>query len=103
MPTIAEVRSQYPQYNDMSDVELAGALHDKFYSDMPADQFADKIGLKPDKYQQAAIDEQSARDAAGDMPHGGPTRQTIGGILSNYVPAPLKVAGKVADVLSGGH
>src|SRR5437879_6223061 len=60
MPTIAEVRSQYPQYSDMSDVELAGALHDKFYSDMPADQFAEKIGLKPDKYQQAAIDERAA-------------------------------------------
>ena len=40
----------------MSDVELAGALHDKFYSDMPTDQFADKIGLKPDKYHQAALD-----------------------------------------------
>ena len=60
MPTIAEVRSQYPQYSDMSDVELAGALHDKFYSDMPADQFAEKIGLKPDKYQQAALDERDA-------------------------------------------
>jgi hypothetical protein len=66
MPTIAEVRSQYPQYNDMSDVELAGALHDRFYSDMPADQFAEKIGLKPDKYQQAAIDERSALDNPAD-------------------------------------
>ncbi len=47
MPTIAEVREQYPQYKDMSDIELAGALHSKFYADMPADQFAEKIGLKP--------------------------------------------------------
>ncbi|WP_369723665.1 hypothetical protein AB8Z38_06760 [Bradyrhizobium sp. LLZ17] len=103
MPTIAEVRSQYPQYNDMSDVELAGALHDRFYSDMPPDQFAEKIGLKPDKYQQAAIDEQSARDAAGDTSHGGVTRQAIGAALSNIAPLPLKVAGKVADTLTGGH
>ncbi|WP_409188777.1 hypothetical protein [Bradyrhizobium sp. RDM4] len=103
MPTIAEVRSQYPQYNDMSDVELAGALHDRFYSDIPPDQFAEKIGLKPDKYQQAAIDEQSARDAAGDTSHGGVTRQAIGAALSNIAPLPLKVAGKVADTLTGGH
>lgn len=47
MPTIAEVREKFPQYNDLSDVQLAGALHQKFYSDMDADQFAEKIGLKP--------------------------------------------------------
>lgn len=66
MPTIAEVRAQYPQYSDMSDVELAGALHQKFYSDMPTDQFAEKIGLKPDKYTQAAIDERAALGNPGD-------------------------------------
>lgn len=45
MPTMQEVRAKYPQYNDMSDDQLAGALHKKFYSDMPFDQFAGKIGL----------------------------------------------------------
>jgi hypothetical protein len=66
MPTIAEVREKFPQYNDMSDVELAGALHNRFYSDMPPDQFAEKIGLKPDKYTQAAIEERAALDNPGD-------------------------------------
>jgi len=47
MPTIAEVRKQYPQYQDLSDDQLAGALHKKFYSDMPAEEFRAKIGLKP--------------------------------------------------------
>ena len=59
MPTIAEVRAQYPDYSDLSDVQLAGALHDKFYPDMDPNAFAEKIGLKPDKYQQAAIDEKA--------------------------------------------
>lgn len=68
MPTIDEVRAQYPQYQDMSDVQLAGALHQKFYADMPADQFAEKIGLKPDKYQQAAIDERAGMKAMGIEP-----------------------------------
>jgi hypothetical protein len=75
MPTIAEVREKFPQYNDLSDVQLAGALHQKFYSDMDADQFAEKIGLKPDKYQQAAREERAAIDP-GDA---GFTRRLIHG------------------------
>jgi len=45
MATLAEVRSQYPQYNDMPDVALADALHQKFYADIPKDQFYKQIGL----------------------------------------------------------
>lgn len=45
MASIAEIRQKYPQYSDLSDEQLAGALHKKFYSDMPYDQFATKIGL----------------------------------------------------------
>ncbi|MEY9100479.1 hypothetical protein ABIA24_003388 [Sinorhizobium fredii] len=44
MPTISEIRQQYPQYRDMSDADLADALHSKFYSDMPRDQFNATIG-----------------------------------------------------------
>lgn len=43
--TIADVRQKYPQYADMTDEQLGQALHSKFYSDMPYDQFATKIGL----------------------------------------------------------
>jgi hypothetical protein len=45
MPTIAEIRQQYPQYSDMSDTQLADALHSKFYADMPREQFDAKVGL----------------------------------------------------------
>lgn len=79
MPTIAEVRAQYPQYSDMSDVDLAGALHQKFYADMPPDQFAEKIGLKPDKYQQAAVDEQAQLKTAGGDEGAGFTRRLAHG------------------------
>lgn len=48
MPTIAEVRAKYPQYNDLSDEALANALHKKFYSDMPEADFKAKIGLMPE-------------------------------------------------------
>lgn len=49
MPTIAEVRAQYPDYSDMSDAALASALHSKFYADMPQDEFNAKIGLSAPK------------------------------------------------------
>lgn len=43
--SIADVRAKYPQYSDLSDEQLAKGLHQKFYSDIPYDQFAAKIGL----------------------------------------------------------
>lgn len=49
MPTLAEVRQQYPQYDDLPDNKLADALYGKFYSDMPREDFNAKIGLKAEK------------------------------------------------------
>jgi hypothetical protein len=45
--TMADVRAKFPQYHDMSDDQLAGALHQKFYADMPQDQFYKQIGYSP--------------------------------------------------------
>ena len=47
MATIAEIRSQYPQYADMPDAALADALYKKFYTDIPRNEFDVKVGLKP--------------------------------------------------------
>ena len=46
MVTLAQIREQYPQYNDVDDVELASALHSKYYSDIPFEQFSSQIGLE---------------------------------------------------------
>lgn len=46
---IQEVRAKFPDYNDLSDQQLADALHQKFYADLPKDQFYAKIGLGGDK------------------------------------------------------
>lgn len=43
---IEEVRAKYPQYQDMSDDQLASALHSKYYSDMPYADFAAKVGVQ---------------------------------------------------------
>ena len=47
MASIKEIRSKYPQYDQLSDEELARALHGKFYSDMDFGDFSSKIGLAP--------------------------------------------------------
>jgi hypothetical protein len=77
MPTIAEVRQKYPQYNDMSDEALAGALHQKYYSDMPREQFDAKIGFGATPAQETPV------------PVGKPTspvQQMLGG-MENLLPA----------------
>lgn len=49
---IKEIRDKYPEYNDMSDKQLADALHRKHYSDMNRDDFYSKIGLQTEPVEQ---------------------------------------------------
>lgn len=49
MATIAEIRQQYPQYNDLSDTQLADSFHSKFYSDIPKEQFYSQLGIQTKK------------------------------------------------------
>ena len=63
MATIAEIRQQYPQYNDLSDTELADAFHGRFYSDIPKDQFYKSLGVTtagPAKAEKAEAPKQSS-------------------------------------------
>lgn len=48
MASIKQIREQYPQYSDMSDEDLARALHSRFYSDMDFGKFSQQIGLTPE-------------------------------------------------------
>lgn len=52
MATIADIRKQFPQYADVSDNDLAQAFHQKYYKDIPFDQFATEIGLVPPKVSE---------------------------------------------------
>lgn len=45
MKTLAEIRSEFPQYKDMTDRQLGDALYNKFYSDMDKTEFESLIGL----------------------------------------------------------
>lgn len=42
---IQDFRTKNPQYNDLSDEQLSSALHNKFYSDIPLEEFNQRIGL----------------------------------------------------------
>lgn len=52
---MAEVREQYPQYEDLSDAELAKGLHSKFYGDLPFEEFANKIGLQSEESEPQTL------------------------------------------------
>lgn len=54
---VQEIRQNYPQYNDLSDNELATKLHQTFYSDLPYNQFAEKIGVNSAKPDLSTVDE----------------------------------------------
>ena len=51
---MAELRKEYPQYNDLSDTDFADKFHKKFYSDMPKEEFNAKINLKPSPVPEQA-------------------------------------------------
>ncbi len=63
---ITDFRKQYPQYDDMSDSQLADALHGRFYSDMPKDAFYSAIGVK-----KAGLGEDVAKSAVSGAATGG--------------------------------
>jgi len=44
---LANFREQYPQYSDLDDEELGTLVKDKFYADMPDQQYRDSMGLPP--------------------------------------------------------
>tara|TARA_R110000772_G_scaffold14947_3_gene42748 strand:- start:331 stop:2169 length:1839 start_codon:yes stop_codon:yes gene_type:complete len=60
---ISEIRQKYPQYKDLSDIDLAKGLHSKFYSDIDFNEFSSKIGLI-DAPQQSVQDEGVLGDIA---------------------------------------
>lgn len=67
MVTMQEVRQKFPQYDDMSDEDLAGALHKKFYSDMPIEDFQTKIGLKVAPVAKQPVDDGPGFKEAMDL------------------------------------
>ena len=51
MATLKELRKQYPQYDDMNDMEFTDKFYNKYYSDIPKDEFYNKINFDPKKFK----------------------------------------------------
>ena len=86
---LAEFRTQFPQYNDMPDDVLAQSLHQKYYSDIPFDQFSNSIGL------QASVPDMTTKVGPADFAGG--VAETIAGPVAQFVTAPVALASGVAE------
>lgn len=107
---IQGIRQQYPQYDDMSDFQIANALHQKFYSDMPVDKVYTALGVKPGyqdptgKYVPIANAGQKAPDP-GSAAAG--TAAGVGNVVlgaANTVPRGLwELGGAIKGALTPGE
>lgn len=101
MPTIADIRAQYPQYNDIGDAELTVALHRKYYSDMPLEVFASKIGFDPAKAKRIAAFPQSMENIAKDQESYNPTNGMRAGPSMSIGPGGRPVFGSDGLFMAG--
>lgn len=85
MATIAEIRQKYPQYSDMSDTDLAKSLHAKHYSDMPFDQFANKVGLTAQPDAPVASEKESVNSFSLNTERVNAVGQGIGDIAAGAI------------------
>lgn len=97
MATIAEIRQQYPQYNDMSDQQLADKLYAAHYSDMPRQQFDEKVGLAPKVEGQPSVMDRIAASPVGRFVHDA-VLQPAEAAISTVLPAAMTAN---ASVLNG--
>ncbi|MEO8021058.1 PLxRFG domain-containing protein [Polaromonas sp.] len=90
MPSIAELKTQYPDLAALDDDQVVDAVHEAFYRDMPREDVAKSLGVKP---APALVEPRSMARVAGDV-----------GIsaLKGAIAVPEAVVG-VADLATGGR
>jgi len=91
---IQEIRQKYPQYNELSDEQLADGLHKKFYSSLPKEDFYNRIGLT-EKPQEAP----PVKSGPTVLPDSDTSSDFVRGI-ANYLPQ-LQELGGAAEALTG--
>ncbi len=68
VPPLQAFRQKYPQYNDLSDRDLADRLHAKFYSDMPRAAFDARIGLASSPIVEVELPDGTIVEFPSDTP-----------------------------------
>lgn len=88
MATLAEIRAQYPQYDDMSDSQIADSMYQKFYADMPREDFDAKLQITP------ASPAQSGGGAAANLAAGANEN------IAKYAGLPAQVVNAIGEAPS---
>lgn len=70
MNELSTIRNKYPQYQDMSDIDLADALHSKYYSDIPKNDYYKTLGLGVSEPFLERQDRKGATGVAQDIGEG---------------------------------
>lgn len=124
---LQQFRKKYPQYDDWSDSELTDSLYEKYYSDMPREQFNQSIGYsgkstqQPSQPQQPSFADKLAESAPvqtvlgmGDSLNNF-ARQTANMVMPQSLQAPManngeglaysggKVLGDIGSFAAGGE
>lgn len=89
---LSEFRAKYPQYDDLSDQQLADGLYSKYYSDLDRSTFYSSIGLQPGKPAGPRVLPDT--DTSSDFFRG---MSNIPGQVQEMYGAVKTLAGKVAD------
>src|SRR5262249_22519732 len=66
MSTIDDIRAKYPQYNDLTDQQVADGIHAKYYPDTPPEQFYAKIGFDP-RVNKRTTEGMSTGESIGEL------------------------------------
>jgi beta-phosphoglucomutase-like phosphatase (HAD superfamily) len=88
MATLSDIRAKYPEYNYLSDPELADALHKKFYADVPRADFDKRVGL------QAATEPVSAGEMVSDVAKSAGIGLVQGGLGLATLPGNIEALGR---------
>lgn len=85
--TIDEIRQKYPQYDHMTDDELAGKLYERHYKDkMEYGDFVKSVGMEPEvPVQEEAVDNRTVPEWGRKNPElygiAGAARETLGPLV----------------------
>ena len=93
MNKLDEFRTQYPQYSDVPDQQLADAIHAKFYSDVPLDKYYSALGLSLGAIDDPVLDEETS--FTGALQEAG--KRALGGSYTGFV----DLFGGIGQLLSG--
>jgi hypothetical protein len=76
MSGIQQLREKYPEYNDLSDTEVAEGFRKKYYSDIPKEEYLIKMGIEqatpsvtPESTATATPEEDTATATEEDKPN----------------------------------